>query len=480
MIFTTWLFVFFFLAVYLLYLRLGKNSQNLLLLAASYAFYAFWDWRFISLLAFITLLNYYASHALRRYRSARARVWLLSSALTCNLGLLGVFKYYDFFAQSLAGLAASLGMAPPLGMLHIILPMGISFYTFQAMGYTIDVYRGQVEPCSRLRDYALYVAFFPQLVAGPIERASNLLTQVLRPRLLDWQCIRQGLWLLVQGFFLKAYVADNAAVLVNKVFASPHPTGAIALLGIYAFSLQIYGDFCGYSRIARGLARLMGFELMVNFRQPYFADSPSDFWRRWHISLSTWLRDYLYIPLGGNRNGRARLVVSLLATMFLGGLWHGAAWKFVIWGMYHGLLLVLFRFLPFWRTDGFWSSPPAKAMKILIVFHVICFGWLIFRCENLDQIVYYPWAILRNFAWDQRALHTLLGLLCLAIPVLALDAAAEAKAYFTTTIQRLRDRIGPLYICGKYIAYTTACGLMVGLLFLFGARGGKQFIYFQF
>lgn len=480
MIFTTWVFVFFFLAVWLGYLRLSKSGQNWLLLAASYVFYSFWDYRFLALIIISTLANFYAAGAMARTDSRTKRVRWLTLCLIANLSLLGFFKYFDFFAQSLVSLGRGLGLEIPIPVLNIVLPMGISFYTFQALGYTIDVFRNQVKPCGNLRDFALFVAFFPQLVAGPIERASNLLTQIVQPRLLSWSAVRQGLWLLLQGFFLKLYVADNAAVIANKVFAMDQPTGAIAILGVYAFALQIYGDFCGYSRIARGLARVMGFELMVNFRQPYFAQSPSDFWQRWHISLSTWLRDYLYIPLGGNRQGSGRLVMSLVVTMFLGGLWHGAAWKFVIWGLYHGGLLVVFRFLPGFSGEDQESGGLIRVLKAMVIFHLVCFGWLIFRCNSLEQIVYFPWAILNNFAWGPGAAQTLYGLLCLALPVLVMDLLCENAEVLRIRTRGLRRATGSWWALPKYAAWVLASSLILALIFLFGARGGKEFIYFQF
>ena len=297
-----------------------------MLLVASYAFYGAWDWRFLGLIVLSTVVDYVVGMSLAATGDPRRRQFLVTASIVANLGILGLFKYAGFFAKSLVGLGASLGVEIPAFALDVVLPVGISFYTFQTLSYTIDIYRGTLKPTRRFLDFALFVAFFPQLVAGPIERASRLLPQVLQPRHVTWEKFGSGSWLILWGLFKKVVIADNLAFLVNAVYATDaSPTGWQVVAGTVAFAWQIYCDFSGYSDIARGLARLMGFELMVNFNLPYAARSPADFWRRWHISLSTWLRDYLYIPLGGNQGGALRTYRNLGLTMLLGGLWHGAA-----------------------------------------------------------------------------------------------------------------------------------------------------------
>lgn len=474
MLFNSWVFVLFFVVVYLLYLRLGHRHQNWLLLAASYLFYGAWDWRFLGLLALSTVVDYFCGIWIARARSAALRRGILITSISVSLSILGFFKYCDFFIENVVALLQGLGLHPSLITLNIILPVGISFYTFQTMSYTIDVYRGRMAPCTRLSDFALFVSFFPQLVAGPIERATNLVPQVVQPRVLRWPQVRSGLWLLVQGYFLKVAIADNAAPIADAAFRAPAASGGTALLGIYAFALQIYCDFAGYSSIARGLAKLMGFELMVNFRQPYLAVNPSDFWQRWHISLSSWLRDYLYIPLGGNRNGAARTGRNLMLVMLLGGLWHGAEWRFVIWGLYHGLLLMLLRRRAAAREGSEWLRP----LRAIAFFQLTCFGWLIFRCNDLAQIWTFPAAIFGNLDWSAANQQSLWVLLFLGLPVLALDLVDEYGRRAIPAEASAAPR--PLWHWVRASARLAGVLYMLAMLFVCGVRGGTQFIYFQF
>ncbi len=387
-----------FLAIFLPYWRLPHRAQNLLLLVGSYVFYGFWDYRFLFLILLSTVIDFIgglgvggvrlspkrlwslgalvigASFALTTQRftdfrvplatigvvllyalavpylyrldEARRRRWFLFISMGSNLGILGFFKYWDFFIASAHDLLSRVGVwSGPAPILGIILPAGISFYTFQAMSYTIDIWRGECVPTDDFPDFALFVCFFPHLVAGPIMRAHTLLPQVLKRRRPVPGAFAEGMWLVVIGLFKKIALSDNMAPISNAVFyrlLDNHLaglTGADVLVGVYAFSMQIYGDFSGYSSIARGISKWLGFDLVLNFRQPYIATTPSDFWKRWHISLSTWLRDYLYIPLGGSRGGAWPEYRNLMITMLLGGLWHGARWTFVAWGFYHGAFL---------------------------------------------------------------------------------------------------------------------------------------------
>lgn len=381
---------FLFLAVVLLgYRFLAHRARNRFLLVASYFFYGCWDWRFLLLILFTTGFEFFSAREVRRNADpARKSRWVCAS-LVVELGILAIFKYFGFFVEEMNRVLGWFGLSSWEPGLQIILPVGISFYTFQALSYTIDVYRERTEPCRHFLDFALYISFFPQLVAGPIERSHHLLPQVENPRpALDRKRFREGLHLVLTGLFFKVVIADNMAWLANHVFGSA-PSDLKAsevLVGVYAFAFQIYGDFAGYSAIAIGVAKWLGFDLMENFRRPYFSANPREFWQRWHISLSTWLRDYLYIPLGGNRQGRWRTGANLMITMLLGGLWHGAAWTFLIWGGIHGLWLAIHR-----RIRGR-SDPPGgsggrflRLVSVVATFHLVCLTWLFFRAESLDQ-----------------------------------------------------------------------------------------------
>jgi D-alanyl-lipoteichoic acid acyltransferase DltB (MBOAT superfamily) len=470
-VFNSWVFAAFFVLVYLAYLRLDHDRQNWLLLGASYVFYGFWDYRFLALIFASTVMDYLCGRAMEgKPKPVQKRYVAIS--VTGNLAALGFFKYYDFFAHSVAAGFARLGVNVPLPVLDVVLPVGISFYTFQELSYVIDVYRGHVGVCRSLRDFALFVTFFPHLIAGPIQPAHTLLGQVARPRVLVLEKLWSGLWLLVLGLFMKVFVADNAGGIADAVFDRGDPGNGLAcMLGIYAFALQIYGDFSGYSLMARGLARLLGFELMVNFRQPYLATHPSDFWRRWHISLSTWLREYLYIPLGGNRRGARRTQLNLVITMLLGGLWHGAAWKYVVWGLYHGGLLVLFRFLP--QGPG---RPWTRPLRILAFFQLTAFGWLIFRCTGLDQAAGFMTQIADPRSWRLGASEAtqLVALALIGLPVLLLDLWQEyGAALWEGWLARTRLAVR--------VPVAVAASLpLIALIFLFGDRGRRAFIYFQF
>jgi D-alanyl-lipoteichoic acid acyltransferase DltB (MBOAT superfamily) len=448
----------------------GLRLRNASLLVASYVFYAAWDWRFLALILVSTAVDYGCALAIERAgtTAARRRRALLGVSLAVNLGLLGFFKYADFFVESAASLLRALGLAAHPASLHVILPVGISFYTFQALSYTIDVYRGRI-PAERdpLR-YATYVAFFPQLVAGPIERGSTLLPQFARRTRIAGSDLRVGLHLAGWGLFKKVVIADNAAHVSDAAFALPDPTGIQVLLGAFAFAIQIYGDFSGYSDVARGTARCLGFELSRNFELPYFAASPVEFWRRWHVSLSTWLRDYVYVPLGGNRGGSSRTYLNLMATMLLGGLWHGAAFTFVAWGAYHGLLLCLLRPLRGRRLPG---AGLARWSAMLATFLLMCLGWIPFRAESLSHAA----TMLTGLAdWPGGEL----------LP--ALDALGPLRlAAFVTgillAVELVARRRGELFLLSwpaplRGLAWAAALVLFLAI----GEYDGPEFIYFQF
>ncbi len=473
MVFNSLHFVWFFIAAYALYRVLPHRPQNWLLLGASYYFYAAWDWRFLGLLAASTIVDYTAARLMQRTSSRARRRALLVASLGFNLTLLGFFKYFNFFSDSLHALLAAMGWQMDFVTLRVLLPIGISFYTFMTMSYVIDVYRKEIPATHNFVDFALFVAFFPHLVAGPILRASRLLPQIAAPRRITREHIRDGLWLVAWGFFLKIFVADNLAPLANTVF--DHGTeqpGINVWLGLYAFAFQIYGDFAGYSNIARGTSKLMGIELIDNFRYPYFVRSPQEFWRHWHISLSTWLRDYLYIPLGGNRGGAARTYANLLATMILGGLWHGAASTFVLWGTYQGLLLVAYRAAERFEAFRQWTAGPASIARVtswLVMFHLTCYGWLIFRGRSVGQIASMTRRMFTDPAWSQADVQGLLAPLVLYVTPLVLVHAWEAYADDLLVVPKLPALV-------RYSVYAATFYLTM----LFGNFGGAEFIYFQF
>jgi alginate O-acetyltransferase complex protein AlgI len=386
MLFDSPAYVLFLAVVTLLYWRLRFRAQNYFLLGASYFFYGWWDWRFLFLLAFSSVVDFNIAKAIDGSTTSRKRKALLIVSVVLNLSILGFFKYFNFFVDSFQHLAPILGLEHlPRVFLQIILPPAISFYTFQEIAYIVDVFHRKVKPAGSLVDYSLFVSLFPHLIAGPIQRPSHLLPQVQRPRVWDPDKTFDGLLLIIEGFFRKAVVADNCALVANAAFNGNfgRPSTMVVLLGTLAFAFQIYGDFSGYSNIARGSAQLLGFHFMVNFRQPYLAQSLQDFWRRWHISLSSWLRDYLYIPLGGNRCGKARTYVNLLLTMLLGGLWHGANWTFVIWGGMHGVGLGVERLLSGKRDIPDSRSAVARSARRAAVFAFVCWAWIFFRSPTI-------------------------------------------------------------------------------------------------
>jgi D-alanyl-lipoteichoic acid acyltransferase DltB (MBOAT superfamily) len=473
MVFNSLHFVWFFAAVYLLYRVLPHRPQNWLLLVASYYFYAAWDWRFLFLLIGSTLVDYSCARALDRTDSARGRKVLLCVSLGFNLTLLGFFKYFNFFADNLHSVFGALGWRVDFVTLHVLLPVGISFYTFVTMSYVIDVYRREIPATRDLVEFGVFVAYFPHLVAGPILRASRLLSQIEQPRHVTREQWRDGAWLTAWGFFQKIFVADNLAGVANAVFEpGTHHTGINVLLGVYAFAFQIYGDFAGYSNIARGISKLMGIELIENFRFPYFVRTPQEFWRNWHISLSTWLRDYLYIPLGGNRGTRWQTRRNLLITMILGGLWHGAAWTFVLWGLFHGLILVAYRAANGIAAVQRWLLGPSAVARVLgwaLMFHLTCFGWLIFRAHSAPQLRDMITSVLFDFA--PRTIDVpglLVPLLLFTTPLLLVHAC---EAWFDDVLVVRRLPIGVRYSVYAATFYLTM---------LFGNFGGSDFIYFQF
>jgi len=472
MLFNSFEFFAFLAVVFSISLMISRRSTNRMLLVASYVFYAAWDWRFCSLLALSTLVDFTVGRQLGTTDDPRRRKWLVRASLATNLSILGFFKYADFFAESLRDLFGLVGGELPNFAIEVVLPVGISFYTFQTLSYTLDVYRRRIEPTTDLLDFALFVAFFPQLVAGPIERARNLLPQIALRAKVTWEQVGSGAWLVLWGIFKKVVIADRLAVLVDMVFAEgASPTGPEVLIAAYAFAFQIYCDFSGYTDIARGTARMFGFHLMQNFRHPYAATSPADYWRRWHISLSTWMRDYLFYSLGGNRGARARVVVRLSVTMLLAGLWHGAAWTFVAWGGIHGGLLILHRSCLPWlervRPQTLLARATWRALRVFVTFHFIAGSLIFFRAENLSQAM----SLLSSFF-----VAPMLGLasswivpLALLLSPLVLMEVAESRARDAEVLLRW-----PLAVRASVYAF------ILTLVVIYGEDGGQPFVYFQF
>ncbi len=478
MLFNSWTFVVFLPLVLALYWGLARfGLHRWVLLAASVVFYGFWDVRFLGLLALSVVVDWWVARSLEEVDQAHGpgqarrtprRRQLLIFSVSVNLGVLALFKYLDFFSESLTQLLGLVGLAANPWTLDLVLPMGISFYTFQSMAYTIDVFRGQIKARRNVWDVALYVSFFPQLVAGPIERAGRLMPQLTRNP--SWSTVRVGpaLLLVLWGFYKKLVVADNLSGLVAATLDQPQPNGWQLTVGVAAFAVQIYCDFSGYTDIARGVARLFGISLIENFKLPYFARSPSDFWRRWHVSLSTWLRDYLYIPLGGNRGGRFFVARNLMITMLLGGLWHGAGFNFVLWGAFHGAILIVYRVVfgasgeP--RVTGWLSKLTAVSVMQLLTL----VGWAIFRAQEPHQLGAFALALTQ---WPTELS---------AMPVSVIrDTAFLSLGVVLVMLFKHRyglelwDRVGR--ITGLAVAV-----VLIGCIVAFGATGGQEFIYFQF
>ncbi len=390
MIFNTPIFYVFFVAFVALYgfVFLRRRPRVWLIVVASLVFYGTWNYRFIPLLVGSAMADYYIALAIGRASSQAARKRWLTLSVAINLGILALFKYADFVLESVADFLALFGVAADLPTLAFVLPVGISFYTFQSLSYTIDVYRGDMEPRRGLAEFTAALSFFPQLVAGPILRARQILPQMHTLPVPTWDGVKHGLLLVTAGV-LKKTVADLLAAPAAKAFDSAEPVSLIETwTGVLAFGGQIYGDFAGYTDMAIGLALVLGFQIPLNFRVPYFALSPVDFWRRWHISLSTWLRDYLYISLGGNRNNRR--LRNVMITMLLGGLWHGAAWTFVVWGAFHGVLIVATHALARLRAFAAWVEPPHRGITLLkwaITFYLVTVGWVLFRAHDIEGAV---------------------------------------------------------------------------------------------
>jgi alginate O-acetyltransferase complex protein AlgI len=470
MLFDSPVYVVFLILVVVAYWRLRRRGQNIFLLCASYFFYGWWDWRFLLLMAGSTCIDYLIGKRLPSLQSPQRKRALLVLSLCINFGFLDVFKYFNFFTASFAGVLGTLGIhGVSMTMLRIILPPGISFYTFQEVAYIVDVYKGKIQPAKSLIDYALFISLFPHLIAGPIQQPGHLLPQVQQEREFDGNKFFDGLMLILFGLLQKCIIADNCALIANAAFDGRFgsTTAPVVLLGAYAFAWQIYGDFAGYSNIARGSAQLLGFHFMVNFRQPYLATTLQDFWRRWHISLSSWLRDYLYIPLGGSRKGESRTYGNLLTTMLLGGLWHGANWTFVVWGAIHGAGLALERLLGLKPDEGASQGWIMPWLKRIALFNFVCVSWVFFRAASIRDAIQFLGGLGR-FAWEPAYLTAFEFLSVFAVLMFLLDLRMESK-----NEEYAFQHVSPLVRVG------IGASALLAIAF-FGANQANAFIYFQF
>ena len=433
------------------------------LLVASYIFYGWWDWRFCSLLALNALINYSAGRLIDGEDKIQRRKLYLGIAVALNLGILATFKYLDWFLLSFSEFLLAIGLERDVPLFNLILPIGISFFTFQGISYVVDVYRREVKAERSLFDVALYISFFPQLVAGPIVRAKAFLPQLKQVPVLTYERAGFGMALILVGLFKKMIVANYLATLyVDDIFLDPSGHSSLDLLiGVYGYAVQIYCDFSGYSDIAIGVAALLGYRFAANFNQPYRARNLRDFWHRWHISLSTWLRDYLYIPLGGSRGGQAMTLRNLMLTMVLGGIWHGAAWTFVIWGALHGLVLAAQRVL-----SG-WGPRVPKFLGILLTFHFVCLAWIFFRSESLDSALTYLQGLL-FFSYEGTQVTPF---------ILALIGGAMV---FQFTPANLVERAGETLSQVGFWLRSLIFGLSLLIIQWMAPEDLAPFIYFQF
>lgn len=489
MLFNSLEFLIFFPIVTLVYFLIPQRYRYLWLLGASYYFYSCWNAQYALLMATSTFITYLSGIFISKSKTDRGRKLSVAASFVLNLAILFYFKYFYFTMDNINMIRGMLGLSMLKPKFDVILPVGISFYTFQALSYTMDVYRNDIPPEKNIFRYALFVSFFPQLVAGPIERSKNLLTQLREEHHFDYIRARHGLLVMLWGFFLKLVIADRAAILVNTVYDNAEKFGgAILVLATLAFAVQIYCDFASYSIIAKGAAKVMGFELMDNFRQPYFSISIAEFWRRWHISLSSWFKDYLYIPLGGNRKGTVRKYINLMIVFVVSGLWHGASWNFVIWGALHGIYQVIGGMTLSTRKfcceilDIDRKTHHYRLFQQTITLALVAFGWIFFRSESLSQALTIIKGIFTNFApWTLWSGITEMGLdnanlivLVLSVAVLIFESVKEQAGV------RFFERIEKMHIMARWPVYL---GLVFSVL-IFGIYGpgfaASQFIYFQF
>lgn len=478
MLFNSIPFIFFFVIVVSFYFALPRRLRWIMLLASSYYFYMCWKAEYVFLILLTTTIDYVVAQKIAASQVEKRRRRYLLLSLVSNLTILFGFKYFNFVSESVAGSLSLFNIFIDVPVFHALLPVGISFYTFQSLSYVIDVYRKKTSPESHFGYYALYVSFWPQLVAGPIERSWHLLPQLRQHHLFEVERVTSGLRLMLAGLFKKVVIADQVAIFVNRAYnnANDQP-GAVLMLATLFFAVQIYCDFSGYTDVARGAARVMGYDLMENFRTPYLATSIHDFWRRWHISLSTWFRDYVYIPLGGNKLGILRWNMNLFITFFISGLWHGANWTFVVWGVLHGCYLIVENFctqatqkLSIQVSKG--SEKMIVAGRILLTFFFVCLAWVFFRAASISDAFHIIVAISSTTFSEVVTLAERADVMLpvfLTIVLFTMDGASRTRP--------LEDTVAALPQPLRWLLYTAAFWAIV-VSAVFGVQ--QQFIYFQF
>lgn len=477
MLFNSLEFAVFLPVVFLLYWFVFSKTvrlQNAVIIASGYVFYGWWDWRFLLLLIFTSTVDFVVGAYLSKTEDERRRKILLLTSIFMNIGLLGVFKYYNFFVDSFIAMFGRFGIHLEARTLSIILPVGISFYTFQALSYTIDVYRRRIPATLDFLQYMAFISFFPQLLAGPIERASHMLPQFSKRRVFDYEMAREGIWLVIWGLFKKVVIADNCSVIVNRIFTDYEDQSGFSLvLGAVFFAFQIYGDFSGYSDIAIGTARFFGFELMTNFRSPYFSRDIAEFWRRWHISLTTWFRDYVYIPLGGSKVSRAKVVRNTMIVFLVSGFWHGANWTFIVWGALNAIYFLPLLLLGKNRsnTDGVAEGRMLPSVRevfqMATTFALVTVAWIFFRSETVyDAFNYISRIFTAPFFAHITYPYTEFFLLCVFIVLEWINRNNQFVAY----LQERRPSFQMAFQC--FILLLIVCFRYTG--------EGVEFIYFQF
>ncbi len=482
MLFNSISFLIFFSIVFILYWLIfnkSHRSQNILILCSSYFFYAWWDWRFLSLIFLSTIVDFFIGHQIFRVKGQDKRCFYLCCSIFFNVSLLGFFKYFNFFIDSWINLLDLFGFTiQNFWFINIILPVGISFYTFQTMSYSIDIYLKKLKPTKDFIAFATFVSFFPQLIAGPIERASNLLPQILSKRIFYFKNITQGIKIIIWGLFKKVVIADNCSTVVSNVFNNYNEySGLICLLSAFLFSIQIYCDFSGYSDIAIGLSKCLGIKLMTNFKVPYFSQNITDFWRRWHISLSSWFKDYIFIPLGGSKKGEIKTIKNIFVVFILSGLWHGANWTFIFWGIGNGILYILYKLI---KNLNIFKVNNIKNSFIQIIFSFIKSSstffsitllWVLFRSNTLnDALSYYSkiWSISINdqFNFDNS------GLLVLIFILFMIESIFKNRDFIfdTKKMETFQSNLFNYFILP----------FIVWLIIILEPNQNAHFIYFQF
>jgi len=467
MLFNSLHFLLFFPIVCVVYFSLPSlKARNLFLLGASYYFYMNWEPVYALLLLTSTTITYFAALGIGHYTKKSIKRLSLVASLVLNLSILFLFKYYNFAAENISDLLSRWGMSAQMPEFTLLLPVGISFYIFQALGYSIDVYRGNTSVEKNFFTYALFVSFFPQLVAGPIERSTNLLPQFKQKHPFSYENVMAGIRLMLWGYFLKLVLADRCAIYIDPVFNNvPYHNGGSFLLASLLFPFQIYGDFAGYSLTAIGAAKVMGFNLMTNFRRPYFATTVTDFWRRWHISLSTWFRDYIYIPLGGNRVSTARCHFNIMTTFIVSGIWHGANWTFIVWGAIHGVLQCTEKLLGWNKTQ--WAM-KGKIVHWVLTFCIVCFAWIFFRANTISDAFMIIKGIFTNLSMPYMRVADFLAIALSLTVVFAKEIIDEYGL-------KVRISDSPVWL----VRHMYIVG-MIAFIILLGVLNGDQFIYFQF